>query len=202
MSQLFASAQVLVVGDVILDRYWYGSADRISPEAPVPVVKVMHDEIRPGGAANVALNLAALGADVSCAGLVGADSDADLLEQTLTNHRVVAALTRVNHRTITKLRVMSQAQQMIRLDFETSFDIEDAERLARSISLDHQTALVLSDYAKGSLAPQSLIQAARVRDIPVIVDPKGTDFEKYRGATLLTPNCVEFEALAGRRKRV
>ena len=123
MSRLFASAQILVIGDVMLDRYWYGSATRISPEAPVPAVKVTHEEARPGGAANVALNLAALGAGVRCMGLVGADSDADLLETILKNHRVDTALMRVHHQTITKLRVISQAQQMIRLDFEVPFDL-------------------------------------------------------------------------------
>ena len=106
----------------MLDRYWHGDAGRISPEAPVPVVRVTHDEARPGGAANVALNLSSLGAHVTCAGLVGLDLDAELLEQMLANHNVRPLLTRVDHRTITKLRVLSQAHQMIRLDFETPFD--------------------------------------------------------------------------------
>jgi D-beta-D-heptose 7-phosphate kinase/D-beta-D-heptose 1-phosphate adenosyltransferase len=181
----------------MLDRYWHGDAGRISPEAPVPVVRVTHDEARPGGAANVALNLSSLGAEVTCAGLVGHDSDADLLEQTLKNHNVNPLFTRVEHRTITKLRVLSQAHQMIRLDFETPFDASNAESLAQSVSLDGMTAVVLSDYAKGSLEPRLLIQKARQAKIPVVVDPKGTDFERYRGATLLTPNRAEFEAVCG-----
>ncbi|MBU28955.1 MAG: bifunctional heptose 7-phosphate kinase/heptose 1-phosphate adenyltransferase, partial [Gammaproteobacteria bacterium] len=181
----------------MLDRYWHGDAGRISPEAPVPVVLVTHDEVRPGGAANVALNLSSLGAHAACAGLVGHDADADLLEKTLQNHNVNPLFIRVEQRTITKLRVLSQAHQMIRLDFENSFDESNAKALADSVSLEGITAIVLSDYAKGSLEPRSLIQKARASKIPVVVDPKGTDFEKYRGATLLTPNRAEFEAVCG-----
>jgi len=181
----------------MLDRYWHGDAGRISPEAPVPVVLVTHDEVRPGGAANVALNLSSLGAHAACAGLVGHDADADLLEKTLQNHNVNPLFIRVEQRTITKLRVLSQAHQMIRLDFENSFDESNAKALADSVSFEGITAIVLSDYAKGSLEPRSLIQKARASKIPVVVDPKGTDFEKYRGATLLTPNRAEFEAVCG-----
>lgn len=197
MPQLFSASRVLVVGDVMLDRYWHGDAGRISPEAPVPVVRVTHDEARPGGAANVALNVASLGASVSCAGLVGSDHDADLLVQTLANHGVETRFQVVSHRTITKLRVLSQAHQMIRLDFETPFAAVDANRLLQHTALDGFHALVLSDYAKGSLEPQGWIQRARTEGIPVIVDPKGHDFERYRGATLLTPNRAEFEAVVG-----
>ena len=198
VSHMFSASRVLVVGDVMLDRYWHGNAERISPEAPVPVVRITHDEARPGGAANVALNLASLGASAFCAGLVGQDAEADLLEQTMLNHNVEPLLIRVNHRTITKLRVLSQALQMIRLDFETPFESKDAEKLANSAVLDEITALVLSDYAKGSLLPQPLIREANRRGIPVVVDPKGADFIKYRGATLLTPNQAEFELVCGR----
>ncbi|MBH95972.1 MAG: bifunctional heptose 7-phosphate kinase/heptose 1-phosphate adenyltransferase [Gammaproteobacteria bacterium] len=194
---MFSASRVMVVGDVMLDRYWHGDAERISPEAPVPIVRVTHDEVRPGGAANVALNLSSLGADADCAGLVGHDADADLLEKTLQNHNVNPLFIRVDQRTITKLRVSSQAHQMIRLDFETPFDESSAKELADSLSLDGMTAIVLSDYAKGSLEPRSLIQKARASKIPVVVDPKGTEFEKYRGATLLTPNRAEFEAVCG-----
>lgn len=197
MSHMFSASRVLVIGDVMLDRYWHGDAGRISPEAPVPVVRVTHDEARPGGAANVALNLSSLGANVSCAGLVGEDADADLLELTLKNHNVTPEFTRVAHRTITKLRVLSQAHQMIRLDFETPFASADANILADSVSFDGATAVVLSDYAKGSLEPRVLIKKAKTLGLPVVVDPKGTDFEKYRGATLLTPNRSEFEAVCG-----
>lgn len=194
---MFSASRVMVVGDVMLDRYWHGDAERISPEAPVPIVRVTHDEVRPGGAANVALNLSSLGAGAGCAGLVGHDADADLLEKTLQNHNVNPLFIRVGQRTITKLRVSSQAHQMIRLDFETPFDESSAKELANSVSLEGMTAIVLSDYAKGSLEPRSLIQKARASKIPVVVDPKGTEFEKYRGATLLTPNRAEFEAVCG-----
>jgi ADP-heptose synthase, bifunctional sugar kinase/adenylyltransferase len=136
VSHLFSSAHVLVVGDVMLDRYWHGDAKRISPEAPVPVVRVQHDEARPGGAANVALNLAALGAQVRCAGLVGDDQDAETLKQTLINHGVEPLLNQAPQRTITKLRVLSQSHQMIRLDFESPFDATDAHRLAEQLTLD------------------------------------------------------------------
>ena len=197
MSHLFPSARVLVVGDVMLDRYWHGAAQRISPEAPVPVVRVQHDEARPGGAANVALNLVALGASVQLGGLVGSDHDAELLRQTLENHGVVPSFHTVAQRTITKLRVLSQAHQMIRLDFEAPFDARDASELASSLSVDGARALVLSDYAKGSLDAQAWIKKAAEACIPVVVDPKGQDFSKYRGATLLTPNLGEFEAVYG-----
>lgn len=197
VSHLFSSAHVLVVGDVMLDRYWHGDAKRISPEAPVPVVRVQHDEARPGGAANVALNLAALGAQVRCAGLVGDDQDAETLKQTLINHGVEPLFNQAPQRTITKLRVLSQSHQMIRLDFESPFDAPDAHRLAEQLTLDRAGALVLSDYAKGSLDAQPLIAKATDAQIPVIVDPKGDDFSKYSGATLLTPNLREFEAVYG-----
>lgn len=141
---MFSASRVLVVGDVMLDRYWHGDAGRISPEAPVPVVRVTHDEARPGGAANVALNLSSLGAQVSCAGLVGSDADADLLEQTLKNHNVDPVLMRVEHRTITKLRVLAQSHQMIRLDFEAPFAATDAASLAETVLMTGVNALVLS----------------------------------------------------------
>ena len=197
MTNRFSDARVFVVGDVMLDRYWHGDAGRISPEAPVPVVKVTLDEVRPGGAANVALNLAALGASVALSGLVGEDPDGDVLQQTLANHGVESRLLPVAERTITKLRVLSQAHQMIRLDFEHGFQPEHARQLADNVDLSGYQALVLSDYAKGSLDPAAWIKKAQSESIPVIVDPKGHDFEKYRGATVVTPNRAEFELVAG-----
>ncbi|MDB9862225.1 bifunctional D-glycero-beta-D-manno-heptose-7-phosphate kinase/D-glycero-beta-D-manno-heptose 1-phosphate adenylyltransferase HldE [Litorivicinus sp.] len=197
MPQLFGSSRILVAGDVMVDRYWHGSASRISPEAPVPVVQVTHDEVRPGGAANVALNLSVLGVQVLCAGLVGCDEEAGLLEQALKNHDVDTALLPVANRTVTKLRVVSQSQQMIRLDFETPFSKSDAISLADTTDLSGIDILVLSDYAKGTLAPSRWIARARLAGIPVVVDPKGANFEKYRGATLITPNRVELEAIIG-----
>lgn len=198
----FDQAQVLVVGDVMLDRYWHGPTSRISPEAPVPVVKVDHTEDRPGGAANVALNVAALGAGVSLTGLVGNDEAAQVLAQTMAAANVHSDFQRSDsHPTITKLRVISRHQQLIRMDFEEPFGDEDAVTLSSKASqlLANVSALVLSDYAKGALAdPQPLIQAAAAAGIPVLVDPKGSDFSRYRGATLLTPNLHEFEAIVGK----
>lgn len=200
----FARARILVAGDVMLDRYWQGPAARISPEAPVPVVKVEDDAFRPGGAGNVALNVAALGAAAALVGLVGEDAEARALEQRLAAQGVACALAAVpGARTITKLRVLSRHQQLIRLDFEDGFaDTATAHVLARfQAGLAHADVVVLSDYAKGVLrdAP-GLIQAARRRGLAVVVDPKGTDFQRYRGATVLTPNQAEFEAVAGRAR--
>lgn len=197
----FTKAHVLVVGDIMLDRYWQGPTSRISPEAPVPVVKVEADEYRPGGAGNVALNAASLGAAASLIGLVGDDGEAELLRSRLAERGVDCALVPVpNSRTITKLRILSKHQQLIRLDFEDGFAACDGSGVRARFEdmLASASAVVLSDYAKGVLKDvQALIQAARARGLPVVVDPKGRDFERYRGATLLTPNQSEFEAVAG-----
>lgn len=198
----FQRAGVLVVGDVMLDRYWYGPTHRISPEAPVPVVKVESIEERPGGAANVAMNIAALGATSRLVGLTGIDDAARALNQALADVNVQGDLVAIpTHPTITKLRVLSRNQQLIRLDFEEGFSAIDPEPLHDRIrqALGSVGALVLSDYAKGALASvQTMIQLARDAGIPVLIDPKGTDFARYRGATLLTPNLSEFEAVAGK----
>ena len=197
----FDKAQVLVVGDLMLDRYWHGPTSRISPEAPVPVVKVDQREDRPGGAANVALNITALGAGVSLVGIVGKDEAGLALEQQLSSARVNCAFCMSNSEpTITKLRVMSRHQQLIRLDFEERFATDYSQALQQQTQalLSNVTALILSDYDKGTLSdPQVLIKAARAEKVPVLVDPKGSDFERYRGATLLTPNMGEFEAVVG-----
>ncbi|MDB3898020.1 bifunctional D-glycero-beta-D-manno-heptose-7-phosphate kinase/D-glycero-beta-D-manno-heptose 1-phosphate adenylyltransferase HldE [Gammaproteobacteria bacterium] len=197
----FQQAKLLVIGDVMLDRYWHGTASRISPEAPVPVVQVGNQEDRPGGAGNVALNIAALGSAATLIGVVGEDDNAKDLESRLAAAGVYCEFLRSPDKpTITKLRVISQHQQLIRLDFEHQFDEQDvAELQTRAESLiPSAQALVLSDYAKGALNDVSaLIALARNQNIPIIVDPKGTDFKKYRGATLLTPNLSEFEAVVG-----
>ncbi|MEH6580554.1 MAG: bifunctional D-glycero-beta-D-manno-heptose-7-phosphate kinase/D-glycero-beta-D-manno-heptose 1-phosphate adenylyltransferase HldE [Halioglobus sp.] len=197
----FDRAKVLVLGDIMLDRYWQGATSRISPEAPVPVVKVDQIKDRPGGAGNVALNIAALGAGATLRGFTGDDEMADSLQDMLQGAGVDCAFHRVaGHPTITKLRVISRQQQLIRLDFEDA-DLSGAgshleENLANH--LGECGALVLSDYAKGALsAPQQLIAAAVSAGVPVLVDPKGTDFSRYRGATLMTPNLHEFEAVVG-----
>ena len=196
----FDKAQVLVVGDLMLDRYWHGPTSRISPEAPVPVVKVDQKEDRPGGAANVALNITALGAGVSLVGLVGKDEPGQVLQPQLESARVNCAFcVSDTEPTITKLRVLSRHQQLIRLDFEERFAADHSVVLQQAETLlGNVSALILSDYDKGTLSdPQSLIKAARATGVPVLVDPKGTNFERYRGATLLTPNMGEFEAVVG-----
>ncbi len=197
----FQQARLLVVGDVMLDRYWHGAASRISPEAPVPVVQVNNQEDRPGGAGNVALNIAALGSAATLIGIVGKDDTADDLQSRLSAAGVYCEfLQSADKPTITKLRVISQHQQLIRVDFEQKFDEADTADLFGKVSslIANAQVLVLSDYAKGALRDvSSLIALGRKQGIPVIVDPKGTDFEKYRGATLITPNLNEFEAVVG-----
>ena len=197
----FSACRVLVCGDVMLDRYWHGATARISPEAPVPVVTVRNDELRAGGAGNVALNAASLGAQARVIGLVGEDEAGRLLEDSLLSRGVACAFERVSDApTITKLRVISRHQQLIRLDFEERFDARHGARVAAALEahLEGVSVVVLSDYAKGTLADvQGLIQAARARGVPVVVDPKGTDFSRYRSATLVKPNLSEFEAVVG-----
>lgn len=202
----FGRAGVLVVGDVMLDRYWYGPTQRISPEAPVPVVKVETIEERPGGAANVAMNIAALGTASRLIGLTGDDEAAVSLNRTLQDVKVDCDFVQVStHPTITKLRILSRNQQLIRLDFEEGFEDIDPTPLHQRMqaALSTAGAVVLSDYAKGALSSvQTMIGLARDAGLPVLIDPKGTDFERYRGATLLTPNLSEFEAVAGKCRSV
>ena len=198
----FQQARILVAGDVMLDRYWHGKATRISPEAPVPVVRVGNNEDRPGGAGNVALNIAALGAAASLTGIIGKDEAGTELQSRLQAAGVYCEFAQCpNAPTITKLRVISQHQQLLRVDFEEEFAAQAIEAFqAQTLSLlDNAQVLVLSDYSKGALADtQSLIQAAKQKGIPVVVDPKGDDFSKYRGATVITPNLSEFEAIVGK----
>ena len=197
----FSKARILVAGDVMLDSYWHGSTARISPEAPVPIVRVQQQEVRVGGAGNVAVNVAGLGAQVHLLGLVGNDDAATQLEQMLVAHGVQPELQRVEgSNTINKLRVISRHQQLLRLDFEDQFSKWHPEAYLSSFkqAASQADAAVLSDYAKGALrGVQALIIYARSLNLPVIIDPKGQDFESYRGATLLTPNLSEFEAVVG-----
>lgn len=197
----FDQAQVLVLGDIMLDRYWHGGTSRISPEAPVPVVRVEQIQDRPGGAGNVALNIAALGAGSTLRGFTGDDEMADSLTDMLQGAGVHCDFLRIaDSPTITKLRVVSRHQQLIRLDFEEPDKHAAGGQLEDGLAalLQGCGALVLSDYAKGALDnPQPLISAAAKAGVPVLVDPKGTAFERYRGATLLTPNLHEFEAVVG-----
>jgi D-beta-D-heptose 7-phosphate kinase/D-beta-D-heptose 1-phosphate adenosyltransferase len=198
----FSGARVVVMGDLMLDRYLHGAASRISPEAPVPVVKIEANEDRPGGAGNVAINIAALGGQVAVLGATGDDEEAAAMERLLARPGIDFRFVPVRDaRTITKLRVISQQQQLIRLDFEDGFHDFDSSQLLPLLREVMQGAgvLVLSDYAKGTLREVlPLIDAARSAGVPVVVDPKGGDFVRYRGATCLTPNLSEFEAVVGR----
>ncbi|HWP94693.1 MAG TPA: bifunctional D-glycero-beta-D-manno-heptose-7-phosphate kinase/D-glycero-beta-D-manno-heptose 1-phosphate adenylyltransferase HldE [Gammaproteobacteria bacterium] len=197
----FSPARVLVAGDLMLDRYWHGATSRISPEAPVPVVHVRETHERPGGAGNVAVNITSLGASCTVFGVTGDDPAADTLAAALKAFGVACELERRQGvATITKLRVLSRHQQLIRLDFEERLDGDgkQAFRDAFTAALPRHDVVVLSDYAKGTLAdPQALIRAARAAGRPVLVDPKGRDFTKYRGATVITPNTAEFETIVG-----
>ncbi|HDR1165512.1 TPA: bifunctional D-glycero-beta-D-manno-heptose-7-phosphate kinase/D-glycero-beta-D-manno-heptose 1-phosphate adenylyltransferase HldE [Pasteurella multocida] len=198
----FKQAKVLVLGDVMLDRYWFGATNRISPEAPVPVVRVQDNEERAGGAANVAMNIAALNVPVKLLGLTGRDETGLALESLLAKSRIECDFVQLHtHPTITKLRILSRHQQLLRLDFEEDFQNVTSDALLQKLdsALQNYGALVLSDYGKGTLNQvQKMIQLARQANIPVLIDPKGTDFERYRGATLLTPNMSEFEAVVGK----
>ncbi len=198
----YSTARVLVVGDLMLDRYWHGPTSRISPEAPVPVVHVKQDEQRAGGAGNVALNIAALGAKVSLLGFTGEDEAAVALETLLKKSGVLCLFQGIpNHPTITKLRVMSRHQQLIRLDFEDGFQDVDSDTLLHQYhaELMQSQVVVLSDYGKGTLSQvQPFILLAKQLKKPVLVDPKGSDFSVYQQATLITPNLSEFEAVVGR----
>jgi D-beta-D-heptose 7-phosphate kinase/D-beta-D-heptose 1-phosphate adenosyltransferase len=197
----FDQSQVLVIGDVMLDRYWHGGTSRVSPEAPVPVVKVDQIEDRPGGAGNVALNIAALGSGASLVSVVGNDEAGDSLKARLESVGIHTDFQVSGDKpTITKLRVISRHQQLLRMDFEEGFSEADSGDFVAKAEklLPMMGAVILSDYAKGTLQDtQSLIKVARENKVPVLVDPKGTDFERYRGATLLTPNLHEFEAVVG-----
>jgi len=197
----FDQARVLVVGDLMLDRYWHGDTSRISPEAPVPVVRVGDAEERAGGSGNVALNIAALGANIDVMGYTGDDEAADALQDILDSAGVTCAFERIpGSRTVTKLRVISRHQQLIRLDFEDGFIDQRSDLLAARAAklMMNAGAVVLSDYGKGTLRDMpALITAARAAKTPVLIDPKGTDFSGYKGATLITPNMSEFEAVVG-----
>ena len=198
----FHLARVAVIGDLMLDRFYFGKASRISPEAPVPVVNVERLEDVPGGAGNVAMNIASLGAACNITGITGRDEAADKLKQRMQAVGVNSLFHQADEAiTIIKSRVVSSHQQLLRLDFEEPFRSSVAagmQVLADQVTEAAQV-MVLSDYNKGTLAdPQFWIQTARSKSIPVLVDPKGTDFNKYRGADLITPNMNEFEAVAGR----
>jgi len=196
----FSRASILVAGDVMLDRYLFGGTDRISPEAPVPVVRVRETDDRAGGAANVAVNLASLGVNTTLIGVVGQDDEAAALKTVLKQQNINCRFEAVkNWPTTTKTRVQSRGQQLIRLDREEQGEAgSDALLGSLQKALKSASAVVLSDYGKGALGDVSaMIDLCRNANIPVLVDPKGSDFDKYRGATVLTPNQSEFESVAG-----
>lgn len=196
----FSNAHVVVVGDVMLDRYLFGATGRISPEAPVPVVHVRRTDDRPGGAANVAVNLATLGVRTTLLGIVGDDDEAIALESKLVDTGVSCLFAKIaDWPTITKTRVQSRGQQLIRLDREEPIT-SGSDKLVDTLKglLADSNAVVMSDYGKGSLTEvAAMIAECRKAGVPVFVDPKGNDFTKYRGATLITPNQGEFDAAAG-----
>lgn len=199
----FSKTRVLVIGDVMLDRYWHGAVSRISPEAPVPVVKVGENKHVPGGAANVAINVAALGAHVTLLGLVGEDEAAAMLAQLLHQAKVQFQFAATKFPTITKLRILSQHQQLIRLDFEEPYPADCLPELQAMYAehIKHADIVIFSDYGKGALAQaQPLIAIAQQYQVPVFVDPKVDDIRHYSGATLVTPNLKEFQQFVGPAK--
>ena len=195
------SAKVFVVGDIILDQYIYGETNRISPEAPVPIVKVNNSEERPGGAANVAVNVASLGINTQLLGITGNDEASERLESILAQKNVKCHfIQQDNCPTITKRRVLSQHQQLIRLDYESDKKTENSTELVKKYIklLNSVDIIILSDYAKGGLIEvEALIKYANDKNIPILVDPKSKDFDCYKNATILTPNEKEFEEVVG-----
>jgi D-beta-D-heptose 7-phosphate kinase/D-beta-D-heptose 1-phosphate adenosyltransferase len=206
---IWATKRLLVVGDLMLDKYIFGEVGRISPEAPVPVVRATHHSEQPGGAGNVAMNLSRLGAQARVIGFTGGDEDERLLAARLADERIEASLVvSEGFPTITKQRILGGRQQMLRVDSER-LDARPQADYDKLVSAVHQhlpgcDALILSDYAKGVLTPDvctQLIQAARAAAIPVLVDPKSADFSRYRGATTICPNFTELAAAVHRDGR-
>lgn len=200
-AQAISQVKVLVVGDVMLDRYWFGEVERISPEAPVPVVHVARREDRLGGAANVARNAAAIGAQVTLAGIVGRDEPGTKVHDMLTLANIRTCLVDDgDHPTTLKMRVLGRQQQMVRVDFEEMPSHNCVTSLTKQVLdlIEAHDVLVLSDYAKGTLGQVSeLIAAARRLGVPTLVDPKGSDYSRYQGASLVTPNRSEMQLAVG-----
>ena len=199
--ELLAQARVLVVGDVMLDRYWFGAVDRISPEAPVPVVRVTREEERIGAAANVAFNIVTLGAQASLLTVVGDDDASHRLEALVAKTGIQTHFGRDEQlKTTVKLRVIGRQQQLIRLDFENTPQTEVLASQTASFNTlvkSHQ-AVLFSDYGKGGLAHvHDMIEAAKTLGKAILIDPKGSDFSRYRGASVITPNRMELQQVIG-----
>jgi D-beta-D-heptose 7-phosphate kinase/D-beta-D-heptose 1-phosphate adenosyltransferase len=194
---------VLVFGDIILDRYISGSVDRVSPEAPVPVLKPSNEEIRLGGAANVALNLSSLGSNTTLIGVTGKDESSTQIIDLLKKNNIKKALSKSKHPTISKLRILASQQQLIRIDNEEEFSETDWQsslsNYRKYINLKKNKVLIISDYEKGTLRNIPLIirEAKKLKKI-ILVDPKGDDFSKYKSADIITPNFQEFERVVGK----
>lgn len=199
--QQLARARVLAVGDAMLDRYWHGAVERISPEAPVPVVKVNREEERIGGAANVAFNVTTLGAKASFLGVVGDDEPGRRLEELLRGTGIATHLKRDPAlRTTVKLRVIGRHQQLLRMDFESEPDHEALASQTQAFAqlAPEHDAVLFSDYGKGGLAHiPAMIESARQRGQAVLIDPKGADYARYAGATVITPNRAELQQVVG-----
>ncbi len=201
LQQDLAQNKVLVVGDVMLDRYWFGSVDRISPEAPVPIAKISKIEDRPGGAANVARNIASLGGNVTLLSVVGEDEPALVLEKLLLTEQVNTVFKKDSTiSTIVKLRVIAKNQQLIRIDFEEKPSHEILAEVLDNFAeiIDQYQVVILSDYGKGGLSHTSkMIEIAKAHNKIVLVDPKGSDYSKYQNATMITPNRSEMRDATG-----
>jgi rfaE bifunctional protein kinase chain/domain len=196
-----AAARVLVVGDVMLDRYWYGAVDRISPEAPVPIVRITREEERSGGAANVAFNVAILGAQASLLTVVGDDEASRNLEAILAKTGIRTHFGRdADLKTTVKLRIIGRQQQLLRLDFENTpkNELLASQTAAFENLLPSHDAVLFSDYGKGGLAHVGdMIAHARAQGKPILIDPKGTDYSRYQNANVITPNRAELQQVVG-----
>lgn len=199
--ETLADKKILVAGDLMLDRYWFGEVDRISPEAPVPIVKVARMEDRLGGAANVARNIVSLNAGCTLAGLIHDDAPGKTIRNLAHNYNIDTCLQETETSPTTlKMRVLGRQQQMLRVDFEESPDAGSVEQLCQKIASIIHTfdALVLSDYAKGALSRvELLISSARQAGVPVFIDPKGLDYKRYHNATVISPNRLEMQQAVG-----
>ncbi len=193
-------SQTLIIGDIILDEYWFGDSNRISPEAPIPVVNIKNKDFRLGGAGNVALNFSEINSNVTLVSTIGKDLDGKVIEKILKKKKIKSHLKKINiGKSIKKLRIFSGHYQMIRLDFESekkNYELKLDKKLKNEI--DKSKLILLSDYGKGTLIEvKKIIKYAKVKSKLIIIDPKGSDFDKYRHASILTPNLSEFIEVVG-----